>query len=46
VMSVTPKLVGAVPANAEVAYPERGDLTPEELRTAPVNPPDASRPRF
>ncbi len=46
VMSVTPKLVGAVPANAEVAYPDPGDLTPEQLRTGPVNPPDASRPRF
>jgi len=46
VMSVTPRLVRPVPANAEVEYPQRGDMTPEELRTAPLNYPDASRPRF
>ncbi len=46
VMSVTPKLVSPVPANAEVEYPERGAMTPEELRTAPLSQPDASRPRF
>ena len=45
-MSVTPKLVSPVPAYAEVEYPERGDLTREELRTAPLSQPDASRPRF
>jgi Flp pilus assembly secretin CpaC len=46
VMSVTPRLVSPVPAYAEVEYPERGDMTPEELRTARLNHPDASRPRF
>jgi len=45
-MSVTPKLVSPVPAHAEIEYPERGDMTPEELRTTPLSQPDASRPRF
>ncbi len=46
VMSVTPTLVSPLPANAEVAYPDHGDMTPEELRTVPLSRPDASRPRF
>jgi Flp pilus assembly secretin CpaC len=46
VMSVTPRLVSPLPANAEVDYHERGDMTPEELRTVPLNQSDASRPRF
>jgi pilus assembly protein CpaC len=46
VMSVTPTIVRPIPDGGEVAYPEGADMTPAQLRTAPVNPPDASRPRF
>lgn len=47
VMSVTPQMVGPLPNNAQVALPtNRGPLSPEEVRTKPVYPVDASRPRF
>ncbi len=46
VMTVTPKIVSPIPDGGQVEYPASGPMTREELRTAPVNPPDASRPRF
>ncbi|HKD66753.1 MAG TPA: pilus assembly protein N-terminal domain-containing protein [Candidatus Binataceae bacterium] len=47
VMTVTPQIIRPIPAGVRVALPtEHGPLTPEEIRTRPVSPVDASRPRF
>jgi len=47
VMSVTPEIVRALPAGGQVFLPSsRGDLTSEEIKTKPIEPPDAARPRF
>ncbi len=46
VMSVTPRIVAPLPPGAQVALPESARLSPESIKTEPVNPPDASRPRF
>jgi pilus assembly protein CpaC len=46
-MTVTPQIVQAIPAGAQVALPiERGQMTPEEVRTKPLSAPDVTRPRF
>jgi pilus assembly protein CpaC len=47
VMTVTPQIVQALPANGEAMLPiARGPLTEEEIRTQQLAEPDASRPRF
>jgi Flp pilus assembly secretin CpaC len=47
VMTVTPQIIRPVPAGIRVALPtDRGPLSPEEVRTQPLNQPDVSRPRF
>ncbi len=47
VMSVTPEIVKALPPGGQVFLPSnRGGLNAEEIRTKPIDPPDASRPRF
>jgi pilus assembly protein CpaC len=47
VMSVTPQIVQPLPATGEVFLPtSRPDLTPDEIRTQRIEPPDAARPRF
>jgi Flp pilus assembly secretin CpaC len=47
VMSVTPEIVQPLPSNGQVYLPtHRPDMTPEEVKTEPIEPPDASRPRF
>jgi pilus assembly protein CpaC len=46
-MTVTPEIIQPIPAGGEVALPsERGQMTPEEVRTKPLNNPDVTRPRF
>ena len=47
VMSVTPEIVRALPQGGQVFLPSnRGNLTYDEIKTKPLDPPDASRPRF
>lgn len=47
VMSVTPEIVRPLPADGQVYLPtNRGELTPEEIRTNPISPTEAARPRF
>ena len=47
VMSVTPEIVCALPPGGQVFVPSnRPDLTEEEVKTKPVQPADAARPRF
>jgi Flp pilus assembly secretin CpaC len=47
VMSVTPEIVQPLPSNGQVYLPtRRPDMTPEEIKTKRIEPPDASRPRF
>jgi pilus assembly protein CpaC len=47
VMSVTPRIVGAIPPGGQVALPtERGPMTPQEIRTRELESQDAARPRF
>jgi pilus assembly protein CpaC len=47
VMTVTPEIVQPIPASGEIALPtERPPLSGEEIRTAPLNPPDVTRPRL
>lgn len=47
VMSVTPEIVVPLPSHGEVFLPSnRGELSSEEIKTKPVEPPDAARPRF
>jgi len=47
VMSVTPEIVQPLPPTGQVYLPTgRGDLTPDEIKTRTLEPPDAARPRF
>ncbi len=47
VMSVTPEIVRPLPPSGQVYLPTgRSDLTPEEIKTQTLEPPDAARPRF
>jgi len=47
VMSVTPQIVNALPRNGEVFDPTRvPDFSYQDIKTAPVYPPDPARPRF
>jgi Flp pilus assembly secretin CpaC len=47
VMSVTPEIVRPLPYGGQVFLPTgRGNLSPEEIKTKPLDPPDAARPRF
>jgi Flp pilus assembly secretin CpaC len=47
VMSVTPRIVGAIPPGGQIALPtERGPMTPQEIRTRELESQDAARPRF
>jgi Flp pilus assembly secretin CpaC len=47
VMSVTPQIVRPLPPGGQVYLPSnRGEMSQEEIRTNPINPPDAARPRF
>ena len=47
VMSVTPEIVRPLPAGGQVYLPtSRGEMTQEEIKTDPISPPDAARPRF
>ena len=47
VMSVTPEIVRPLPPSGQVYLPTgRSDLTPEEIKTQTIEPPDAARPRF
>ncbi len=47
VMSVTPEIVRPLPTSGQVYLPTgRSDLTPEEIKTQTIEPPDAARPRF
>jgi Flp pilus assembly secretin CpaC len=47
VMSVTPEIVRPLPPTGQVYLPTgRGELTPEEIETKRIEPPDAARPRF
>jgi Flp pilus assembly secretin CpaC len=45
-ISVTPKIVRPIPSGGELALPDSAPMTRPEIRTAPVSPPDASRPRL
>ena len=46
VMSVTPRIVVPLPDGAQVDLPHGSRLSPEDIKTRPISPPDASRPRF
>lgn len=47
IMTVTPQIVEPIPAGAQVALPiERGQMTPEEVRTGALSQPDVTRPRL
>ncbi|HUY27835.1 MAG TPA: pilus assembly protein N-terminal domain-containing protein [Candidatus Binataceae bacterium] len=46
VMSVTPQIVTPLPDGAQVDLPHGSRLSPEDVKTRPISPPDASRPRF
>jgi Flp pilus assembly secretin CpaC len=47
VMSVTPEIIRPLPPGGQVFLPtNRGEMTPEEIKTVPIEPPDAARPRF
>ncbi|HZC44874.1 MAG TPA: pilus assembly protein N-terminal domain-containing protein [Candidatus Acidoferrum sp.] len=47
VMSVTPEIVRPLPPTGQVYLPtSRGDLTPDEIKTKPIEPAEPSRPRF
>lgn len=47
IMSVTPEIVRPLPPTGQVYLPTgRSDLTPDEIRTQTLVPPDAARPRF
>jgi pilus assembly protein CpaC len=46
-MTVTPQIIQPIPAGGQVVLPtERGQMTPEEVRTKPLSAPDVTRPRF
>ena len=47
VMSVTPQIIQPLPQGGQVFLPtNRGELTADEIKTKPIEPPDAARPRF
>jgi pilus assembly protein CpaC len=47
VITVTPQIIRPIPSGLKVALPtDRGPLTSQEIRTRPLNQPDAARPRF
>jgi Flp pilus assembly secretin CpaC len=47
VMSVTPEIVRPLPPTGQVYLPTgRSEMTPDEIKTRRLEPPDASRPRF
>ncbi len=47
IMSVTPEIVRPLPPTGQVYLPTgRTELTPDEIRTQTLEPPDAARPRF
>jgi Flp pilus assembly secretin CpaC len=47
VMSVTPEIIRPLPQGGQVFLPtNRGELTSDEIKTKPIEPPDAARPRF
>jgi pilus assembly protein CpaC len=47
VMSVTPEIIRPLPPGGEVYLPtNRGEMTSAEIKTVPLEPPDAARPRF
>ncbi|MGA7873687.1 MAG: pilus assembly protein N-terminal domain-containing protein [Candidatus Binatus sp.] len=47
VMSVTPEIIRPLPQGGQVFLPtNRGELTADEIKTKPIEPPDAARPRF
>jgi Flp pilus assembly secretin CpaC len=47
VMSVTPEIIRPLPQGGQVFLPtNRGPLSAAEIKTEPLEPPDASRPRF
>ncbi len=47
VISVTPQIVRPIPANGQLQLPtERGPMTPEEVRTKPLEQPDVTRERL
>jgi Flp pilus assembly secretin CpaC len=47
VMSVTPEIIRPLPPGGQVFLPtNRGELTADEIKTQPIEPPDAARPRF
>jgi pilus assembly protein CpaC len=47
VMSVTPEIVRPLPQGGQVFLPSnRGNMSYDEIKTKPIDPPDASRPRF
>jgi pilus assembly protein CpaC len=47
VMSVTPEIVRPLPPTGQVYLPTgRSELTPDEIKTQAIEPPDAARPRF
>ncbi len=47
VMSVTPEIVRPLPAGGQVFLPtNRGEMNSDEIKTKPIEPPDAARPRF
>ena len=47
IMSVTPEIVRPLPPTGQVYLPTgRSEMTPDEIKTRRLEPPDASRPRF
>jgi pilus assembly protein CpaC len=47
VMSVTPEIIRPLPPGGQVYLPtNRGELSADEIKTKPIEPPDAARPRF
>jgi Flp pilus assembly secretin CpaC len=47
VMSVTPQIIQPLPQGGQVFLPtNRGELSADEIKTKPIEPPDAARPRF
>jgi pilus assembly protein CpaC len=47
IMSVTPEIVRPLPPTGQVYLPTgRAELTPDEIKTQTLEPPDAARPRF
>jgi Flp pilus assembly secretin CpaC len=47
VMAVTPQIVGPLPSSGQPMLPtDRPDMTADNIRTQPVYPEDATRPRF